>query len=173
MTPRLATLAVMSAGATLVAFGICAKPMPRLVWNASASVPIGLYGVRRVGKIAVGIFLVATAPRPLATFLAARGYLPIGVPLIKPVLALPGQSVCRDGLRITVDRIAVGEALAQDSRGRRLPVWRGCRVIAPSEVFLMNPQEVASFDGRYFGLLPISVIVGRAIPVRTFVAIRP
>jgi type IV secretory pathway protease TraF len=37
----------------------------------------------------------------------------------------------------------------------------------------MNPQEVASFDGRYFGLLPISVIVGRAIPVRTFVAIRP
>lgn len=173
MTPRLATLAVMSAGAMLVALGICTKPMPRLVWNASASVPIGLYGVRRVGKIAVGIFVVATAPRPLATFLDTRGYLPIGVPLVKPVLALSGQSVCRDGLHITVDGIAVGEALARDSRGRRLPVWRGCRVIAPGEVFLMNPQAVASFDGRYFGLLPVSAIVGRAIPLRTFGAITP
>jgi conjugative transfer signal peptidase TraF len=173
MSPRLATLAVMSAGATLAAFGICTKPMPRLVWNASASVPIGLYGVRRVGKIAVGILVVATAPRPLATFLAARGYLPIGVPLIKPVLALTGQSVCRDGLRITVDRIAVGEALAHDSRGRRLPVWRGCRAIAPSQVFLMNPRERASFDGRYFGLLPVSAIIGRAIPVLTFGAGNP
>jgi conjugative transfer signal peptidase TraF len=168
MTGRLATLAVMSAGATLVTFSIYAKPMPWLLWNASASVPIGLYGVQRVGKIAVGILAVATPPQPLATFLAARSYLPIGVPLIKPVLALPGQSVCRNGLRITVDRIAVGEALAHDSRGRRLPVWRGCRVIAPSEVFLMNAEEVASFDGRYFGLLPVSAIVGRAIPVWTF-----
>jgi conjugative transfer signal peptidase TraF len=168
MTGRLATLAVMSAGATLLTFSICAKPMPRLLWNASASVPIGLYGVEPIGKIAAGILVVATPPQPLAAFLAARGYLPIGVPLIKPVLALPGQSVCRNGFRITVDRIAVGEALAHDSRGRRLPVWRGCRVIASSEVFLMNPQEVASFDGRYFGLLPVSAIVGRAIPVRTF-----
>jgi hypothetical protein len=32
----------------------------------------------------------------------------------------------------------------------------------------MNPQERASFDGRYFGLLPVSAIVGRAIPVWTF-----
>jgi conjugative transfer signal peptidase TraF len=168
MTGRLATLAVMSAGATLVTLSLCAKPMPRLVWNASASVPIGLYGVQRVGKIAVGILVLATPPQPLAAFLAARGYLPIGVPLIKPVLALPGQSVCRDGLRITVERIAVGKALAHDPRGRRLPVWRGCRVIAPSEVFLMNPEEVASFDGRYFGPFPVSAIVGRAIPVGTF-----
>jgi conjugative transfer signal peptidase TraF len=168
MTCRLATLAVLSAGAMLVTFSICEKPMPRLIWNASASVPIGLYGVQRVGKITVGILVVAIPPQPLAAFLAARRYLPIGVPLIKPVLALPGQTVCRDGLRITVDRIAVGEALAHDSRRRGLPVWRGCRVIAPSEVFLMNPDQAASFDGRYFGPLPVSAIIGRAIPVRTF-----
>lgn len=168
MTGRLATFAVMSAGATLVTFSICVKPMPRLVWNASASVPIGLYGLQRVGKIALGILVVATPPKPLAAFLADRGYLPIGVPLIKPVLALPGQSVCRDGLLITVDRVAAGKALAHDTLGRRLPGWRGCRVIAPSEVFLMNPEQVASFDGRYFGPIPVSAIVGRAISVRTF-----
>jgi conjugative transfer signal peptidase TraF len=170
MMGRFATLAVMSAGATLATLSICAKPMPRLLWNASASVPIGLYGVQRVGKMAVGILVLATPPQPLADFLAARDYLPIGVPLIKPVLALSGQSVCRDGLRITVDRIVVGAALARDSRGRGLPAWQGCRVIAPSEVFLMNPEEVASFDGRYFGPLPVSAIIGRAIPVRTFEA---
>ncbi len=168
MTGRVATFAIMSAGAALVTFSICNKPAPWLLWNASASAPIGLYSVQRVGKIAVGVLVVAMPPQPLAAFLADRGSLPIGVPLIKPVLALPGQSVCRNGLRISVDRVAAGEALVYDTHGRRLPVWRGCRVIAPNEVFLMNPDQVASLDGRYFGPIPASAIVGRATPVRTF-----
>ena len=52
--------------------------------------------------------MVAAPPRPLAAFFAKRGYLPLGVPLIKHVLALPGQSVCRDASLITVDGKAVG-----------------------------------------------------------------
>ena len=47
-------------------------------------------------------------PDPLATFLDLNGYLPIGVPMLKRVLALPGQTVCRNGLTIAVDGIDVG-----------------------------------------------------------------
>ena len=87
--------------------------------------------------------------------------------MLKRVLALPGQTVCRDHLTITVDRIEMGEARERDSRGRPLPVWQGCRVVAEGEVFLMNWQSADSLDGRYFGVLPTTAIVGRAEPLWT------
>jgi type IV secretory pathway protease TraF len=83
------------------------------------------------------------------------------------VLALPGQTVCREHLTITVDEIAMGIARDHDGRGRPLPVWQGCRVIASGQVFLMNWQSADSLDGRYFGVLPTTAIVGRAEPLWT------
>ena len=44
----------------------------------------------------------------------------------------------------------------------------GCHVLADSEIFLMNWDEPASLDSRYFGPLPLSGIVGRAAPLWTF-----
>ena len=82
-------------------------------------------------------------------------------------LVLPGQSVCRNGLLITVDGKAVGTALAHDSRGRALPVWQGCRLLARDEVFLMNVDQAASLDIRYFGPIPFTAIVRRAVPLWT------
>jgi conjugative transfer signal peptidase TraF len=140
-------------------------PAPRLIWNASASVPIGLYAVRPAGTLRTGELLVVAPPAPLATFLDARRYLPKGVPLLKHIAALPGQTVCRTGDTISIDGTAVGEALDRDHLGRWLPVWQGCRAIAAGEVFLMNRQSVASLDGRYFGPLPTTTIVGRADPI--------
>ena len=44
-------------------------------------------------------------------------------------------------------------------------VWLGCRIVADDEVFLMNWRSEYSLDGRYFGPLPASTIVGRADPL--------
>jgi len=112
--------------------------------------------------------VVAYPPEPLATFLADAGYLPHGVPLIKRILALAGQTVCRTGLTIMVDGIDMGTARERDHRGRPLPDWQGCRVVADDQVFLMNWDEPASLDGRYFGPIPLASIVGRAEPLWTF-----
>jgi conjugative transfer signal peptidase TraF len=168
MTDHSPTLVLMVIGVAVAASTMGAKPMPRVVWNASASVPIGLYRVEPVGQLAVSNLVVAMPPQPLAAFLAERGHLPLGVPLIKRVLALPGQSVCRDGLVISVDGIEMGTALAGDRRGRSLPAWQGCRLLAQGEVFLMNWDEPASLDGRYFGPIPRQAIVGRAKPLWIF-----
>ena len=167
MNGRAVALAVMTVGVALIVFTMTAKPMPRLLWNASASVPIGLYRLEPIHKLAVTNLVVAAAPEPLATVFAERDYLPLGVPLIKRILALPGQSVCRNGLLITVDGKLVGAALVHDSRHRGLPVWQGCRRIAHDEVFLMNTDAPASLDGRYFGPTPLTAIVGRALPLWT------
>jgi conjugative transfer signal peptidase TraF len=140
---------------------------PAYIWNASKSIPIGLYRLQPAGPLVVTELVAVLPPEPLATFLDLNGYLPIGVPMLKRVLALPGQTVCREGLTISVDAIEVGEALSRDRRGRPLPVWQGCRVVGADELFLMNWQSDDSLDGRYLGLVPQSSVIGKARPVWT------
>jgi conjugative transfer signal peptidase TraF len=140
---------------------------PKLIWNASASAPIGLYTVRTAADLGVTDLVAVDAPEPLASFLKEREYLPRGVPLMKRIAALPGQTVCRNGSRVSVDTIAMGEALARDRRGRELPVWQGCRTLGASEIFLMNWDVRDSLDGRYFGPIPKDSIIGRALPLWT------
>jgi conjugative transfer signal peptidase TraF len=158
-----------AAAAALLALGVPpnVRPAPLLLWNASASVPTGLYAVRPAGSLTVGD-LVAVAPPPgLASFLAERGYLPLGVPLLKHIAALPGQIVCRVADKVVVDGDTIGAVLERDHLGRKLPDWHGCLILAEDEVFLMNPAAPASLDGRYFGALPAATIIGRAVPLWT------
>jgi conjugative transfer signal peptidase TraF len=168
MTTRIAVLALTVSVTALVAVTIGHKPSPRLIWNASESVPLGLYRVQSLRRLFATELVVALPPEPLATFLANSGYLPKGVALIKHILALPQQIVCRRELTIIVDAMEVGDARERDRRGRVLPSWQGCRTVQEGEVFLMNSDEPASLDGRYFGLLPTATIVGRAVPLWTF-----
>ena len=151
-------------GAAVAAF----IPTPtRLVWNATASAPVGLYTIAPADRLEVPELVAVMPPEPLADFLVGRGYVGRGVPLLKRVLGLPGQQVCRIGRDIMVDGVAVGSALSRDKMGRDLPVWQGCRRIATGEVFLMNWQVNDSLDGRYFGLTSTDQIIGRAVPLWT------
>lgn len=143
-------------------------PVPvKLLWNASASTPLGLYDLTAQNGLKVGDLVAVRPPKPLADFMVGRGYIGRGVPLLKPVAALPGQQVCRTGRTITVDGVPLGEAQDRDRRGRMLPVWQGCRRIAPDQIFLMNPTVRGSLDGRYFGPLPRTTVIGRATPLYT------
>jgi type IV secretory pathway protease TraF len=107
---RSATLIAMSVAIVAQAFSMRTKPAPLLLWNASASVPIGFYSIEPVDQLAVTNLVVAMPPNSLATILAERGYLPLRVPLIKRILALRGQAVCRNELVISVDGTAVGDS---------------------------------------------------------------
>jgi conjugative transfer signal peptidase TraF len=140
---------------------------PSLIWNASASAPIGLYAVRSTGTTAVDQ-LVLYAPAPaLAEFMAARRYLPTGVPLVKTIVAITPSRVCRDGSRVTVDGVPVALALPADRIGRPLPTWSGCRRMRTDEVFLLSPGVPDALDSRYFGPVPRSRIMARITPIWT------
>lgn len=152
--------AVLGVGASL-AF----RAAPRWVWNETASVPVGLYRIHSTVPIRVGDIVAIRLPEHEATLLATRGYLPFGVPLLKPVAALAGQSICRNGPHVTVDGKPVGDAKTVDHRGRKLPVWQGCQRLGPGQVFVMNAAVATSLDGRYFGVLPMDTVIGRAVPV--------
>ena len=159
---------------TLIAGGLAlaglvapsAVPMPPvLVWNASASAPVGLYLVRPLPRPVRGVLAVIRLPEANARFAAERGYLPLKAPLIKPVAAVAGQLVCQTKSGVAIDGRLIGRSLKADGSGRPLFAWSGCRVVFADEVFVMNPAVRDSFDGRYFGPLPASAVLGRARPL--------
>ncbi len=167
MTIAWKTLLAMAAGAGAIVFTALAQHPPRLIWNASASVPIGLYSVQPVARARVSDLVVVRPPEALSWFLAEGGYLPRGVPLLKRIAALSGQHVCRRGVTVTVDDVPLGDALRRDRRGRPLPVWQGCTTLAADQVFLLNLGRPDSLDGRYFGPIVGDSIIGRASPIWT------
>jgi conjugative transfer signal peptidase TraF len=160
------TAATVSLFGTLFVAVEWAKPAPRLLWNASASAPIGLYRIDADAAPQIGDLVAIEPPPALAGFLAARGYLPRGVPLLKRVAALPGALVCRSGSFVTVDGAGAARALARDRANRPLPVWTGCRTVGRGEIFLLNAAP-DSLDGRYFGPLPSAGLIGAAHPLLT------
>ncbi|UHD46344.1 S26 family signal peptidase [Aureimonas altamirensis] len=159
--------AIMLAGVGLTVAPALSDHRPELMWNASASVPVGLYRVSLATQIEIADLVVVIPPDGLADFLSERGYLPRNVPLIKRVLALSGTTVCRNDATIIAYDNAFGVALDHDRIGRGLPVWQGCRSLRDGEVFLMNWDAPDSLDGRYFGPLPITTIVARVTPLWT------
>ena len=143
-------------------------PTPtRLVWNVSASAPIGLYDIDPPGDLTLTDLVAVDPPKPLADFMVERSYIRRGIPLLKRVMGLPGQEVCRVRRTITADGVELGTALDRDRLGRELPVWNGCRRIGGDEIFLMNVDVRDSLDGRYFGPIPVSAVIGRATPIYT------
>lgn len=158
------TAAVLSAtGFGAVAFF---APHPRLLWNATPSAPTGLYRLVPSAQPPKSTLVAIMPPPALADFMAARRYLPLGVPLLKHVAANPGARLCRHSGRVTVDGRLVAIAQARDSHGRPLPVWHGCQRLAADHLFLLNLAP-DSMDGRYFGPLSDAGLLGCALPILT------
>ncbi len=78
---------------------------------------LGSTQITPADHLSVGDRVAIDPPELLASFLAERGYLPRGVPLLKTIAAVPGQRVCRIGSRIIIDGEAIGEARERDRLG--------------------------------------------------------
>jgi conjugative transfer signal peptidase TraF len=155
----------MLAGLGLIALPAVTDWQPRIIWNASASVPLGLYVTAPADTIAHGDLVLVRPPETLEAFLAERGYVARGVPLLKHVAALPPQVVCAEGTAIMVDGETVAHRRMTDRLGRPLPTWHGCHRLESGEVFFLNPAEPDSLDGRYFGTLLRTNFIARLRPV--------
>ncbi len=156
---RWAPLLVAAAGLVLL-IASSAQRTPWLIWNASPSVATGLYAVS-AAPLRRGDIAVVRLPAPIAEIAHRRRYLPRSVDLLKPVAAVAGDRICRIGRRVFIGGVFAATAQSQDVRGRPLPSWQGCRVLAQDEVLLLA-RPLNSFDGRYFGPLRDEHVIGRA-----------
>jgi conjugative transfer signal peptidase TraF len=164
---RRAFLAAVSVCAVVLGATVLVPPTPRLLWNATASAPIGLYWVVPEAAAARGELVAVRLPEPVRALAAQRSYLPSSVPLLKRVVAMDGDAVCAFGDMVFVNGQRVARRFRVDGKGRPMPWWKGCRTLAQGELFLLMSTHPLSFDGRYFGITGTQDVVGKAVPLWT------
>ncbi len=160
---RGAALLLCATGCVLIAVSTIENPPTRLVWNASPSIPIGLYSVSHTPPKRGDLVLV-TLPEHARQMADRRAYLQVNVPALKRVVALTGDTVCRFGRAVFVGGMPTSKAKLNDTRGLKMPRWRGCLELGSGQVFLLGDHP-DSFDGRYFGVSDLRVIHGVARPL--------
>jgi len=136
----------------------------KLIYNASASAPIGFYWID-LKYVSRDDYVFVRLPERVRKLVEERRYLPPDVPLIKRVVGVAGDKICRRGQEILIDGTTIAVARRSDGLGRELPEWQGCYILSEDQIFLLqdHPQ---SFDGRYFGPVDRTLIIGRATRLR-------
>lgn len=152
-------------GIAAVVTTIADSPRPRLVWNASASAPVGLYAVTPITTPRRGDMVIAWPPSAMRVLAARRHYLPRGVPLVKRIVAVSGDRICAAGDIISIDGRVVAVRRSYDAERRLMPWWSGCITLRRGTVFLLMTQAAGSFDGRYFGPTGPQDLIGKATPI--------
>lgn len=155
---RFAPLVAAALACSALAIAPFARTNPTLVWNASPSVPIGLYFIERrtpkLGEIAV-LHLSEWA----ASLADERLYLPSSAVLLKPVAAVEGDVMCRYGLHIFLNGKLRAKALRWDKMHRPLPSWKGCFRLQGGQISVLSKRK-DSFDSRYFGAIEKRDVMG-------------
>lgn len=163
-SPRLGIAMLCGALTGALVVTIASPPQPRLLWNVSASAPIGFWYVEPSAALRRGDMVAARLVQPWLNFAARRRYLPANVPLLKRIAAEPGDHICASRGMVFVNGHALGVRRHFDGAGRPMPRWRGCKQLGPRDYFLVMDAPF-SFDGRYFGSTLRRDIIGKATPL--------
>lgn len=143
---------------------------PRILINETPSEPVGFYRLipHSVGDFQRGMYVVFPVPSSARGIVYGRHWLKDGIPMLKELLGLAGDEVCVFPDRLEVNGRYVGPVFERDSVGRPLPKLRGCFEVPPGSFFAASKHLANSFDGRYFGPVPLAELLGEARPVWTF-----
>lgn len=130
----------------------------RLTINVTPSLPRGLYWLTSNHDPSRGSIVVLFPPAPIRELIAQRAYLAPSIPLLKRVVALPGDSVCTCGERYLAGGVDLGPIASADSAGRPLPPpFPFCGTV-PSGAAFVAGSGPSSLDSRYFGPVWLSAV---------------
>lgn len=141
----------------------------QVVINTSPSVQPGIY-IRSSAAPNVGAIVDFEIPAAAQPYIRARsGYSGESWYILKPIVAGPGDQVDTLGgwLIVNEKRIAPMPP-REDSAGRPLPTWRGCRRLAEDEFFVFSARIPNSFDSRCYGPIPRREIMAVRRPLITW-----
>jgi conjugative transfer signal peptidase TraF len=137
--------------------------------NLSNSEPWGIYRLYLFqGDLKTGELVIMDVPAQARPYVYGRGWLPEGGRLLKNIGAIPGDQVMIKNDRFMINQKYIGPVFDQDSQGNPLPKLRGSFRIKPGYFLPIATMIPNSFDGRYFGPVPLRLIVGKAKPVLIF-----
>ncbi|MCC8620598.1 signal peptidase I [Xanthomonas vesicatoria] len=149
-----------------------------VIANLSPSVAQGMYLLNRNVHSAERGQLVAFPPHNAAArYGFERGWMKPGSLYIKRIGAIAGDTVCVNvdvtiatpttgGHPATFTR--VGPVAATDHTGMPLPhTLQGCNRVPAGHMFPIGDGLANSYDGRYYGFVPVALIAGRISPIWT------
>jgi conjugative transfer signal peptidase TraF len=167
----------------IFAAAACAGAVVMITWSglrgiASESMPRGLYTSEAFAEVPErGDTVEVCLPTEPARIARERRYLSAGIfcpdgvqPIVKAVLAVPGDTVVVTPHGFMVDGVLVPNtrALQEDSRGRPLqPVSPGRYPVRAGTVWLFSSSVPNSYDSRYYGPIPRSALRRRYHPLWT------
>ena len=141
--------------------------------NTSPSLPLGFYATGMNAEVDLIEFCLA---EPFASLAITRGYrdrgncLDGGAPLLKPVVARPGDVVELSGRGIGVNGKLLPKTgpLDRDTKGRQLQHWPFGRYrVLEGTLWVASSYSDRSFDSRYFGPVDQRLIRDHLRPLLT------
>ena len=141
-----------------LALGGSLLSLPWVRVNVEPSVPVGIYRLHAVHPpLSRGTLVLLPVPR------SVRRWKSPWTPLLKPVAAVAGESVC-----VRDDALTIGDAsygrVYQEAGGDPLPQIQGCLTVEDGQVFVASKGD-RSLDSRYFGSVKIGELTATATPV--------
>ena len=165
---RLVTITVVIV-VTLITYQIFNKSERRYWLNMTDSEPVGLYRLEKLtAPPRLGDIVIMVCPPGYERYLYGRKWLPSGWPLFKTIGGVPGDIFCISSTGFTINNKFIGPVYRHDREGRELPIMNGCKNVRANYVLPVATGLKTSFDGRYFGDVPLSLIKGKAVPMVTF-----
>ncbi|HHH72416.1 MAG TPA: S26 family signal peptidase [Sulfuricurvum sp.] len=150
----------------IVAIGATFFARPVIIYNATNSLPHGLYLVVRKPVYERGDLVVFPIPESVKGLVRQRHWLPDGAFLIKPIAGKNGDMLSTKSGRCLLNGVDFGMVETVDRTGQPLPVFSINRRLENGEIAVVNPTP-HSFDSRYFGPISERQIIGKVVPIWT------
>jgi len=140
---------------------------PLIIYNATDSLPHGIYRVIKQEIYERGDLIVFPVPEQVRSLVIERGWLKPDSYLIKPVAAINGDNMWITCGQVFVNGKYFGVIKKQDRKGLPLPSLVINDTLSAGEIAVLQRSD-DSFDSRYFGPIDERQIIGRAVPILVY-----
>lgn len=144
------------------------QQMPGLfIRNDTESMPLGFYVILPDRPVKTGDSVAFTPPQELWQMAQERGWTNGERYWLKEVAAVEGDTYTITDTGIYIDGRYAGSVAAVDRQGQALPQLRGTFQVKLGYFLPLATYRPSSFDGRYFGELPLTAVHKRVYPLFT------
>lgn len=138
------------------------------IYNHTNSLPCGIYLKIPYSSINKNDYVVIDIPENVRKLCEERGWLKKDEPLLKKVGGLEGDTFIISDKDFYINNSYIGPIFEVDNQNNPMPKIRGSFTIRQHCFIPYSDYITRSFDGRYFGEIPLSYIKFKVIPLITF-----
>jgi len=140
---------------------------PLIIYNATDSLPHGIYRVIKQQNYKRGDLIVFPVPEQVRRLVIQRDWLKPDSYLIKTVAAINGDNVWITCGQVFVNGKSFGAIKKKDRQGLPLPSLAFKDKLSAGKIAVFQRSD-DSFDSRYFGPIDERDIIGKAVPILVF-----